>query len=214
MHAQAARPPRLSIKPATGASLPARRQIARDYASLRPLVIGTLRGAVIFMADLVREMDPVPDGLELDFVRASSYGSGTTTSGVVNLVSSGSSLDVAGRHVLLVSHPSGLWLLAGGPPLLHCFIMATHACDLAKQWRANSASVAYSDRRGACMGALPPRTLAASGRQPVSELIPTGAWRRSHAVNLLKNGAYSTHTPYPHAHRAPPACGRRWPAAS
>ena len=78
----------------------ARRQIAADYADKQPLVIGTLKGAVVFMSDLVRAMDPVA-GMELDFVRASSYGAGTVSSGKVALASVGGT-NITGRHVLLV----------------------------------------------------------------------------------------------------------------
>lgn len=53
------------------------------------------------MSDLVRHIDPVPEGLQLDFMRASSYGSGTSTSGKVAL-STVSSQDVTARHILLV----------------------------------------------------------------------------------------------------------------
>lgn len=53
------------------------------------------------MSDLVRAMHPVPPGLQVDFLRASSYGSGTTSSGKVALGMT-TAADVAGRHVLLV----------------------------------------------------------------------------------------------------------------
>jgi hypoxanthine-guanine phosphoribosyltransferase len=79
-----------------------RRQIAADYADKRPVVIGTLKGAVVFMADLVRAMEPPPPGLELEFVRASSYGAATVSSGKVDLRMVGPT-DIKGRHVLLVS---------------------------------------------------------------------------------------------------------------
>lgn len=79
------------------------RELAQDYADKRPLVVGTLKGAVLFMSDLVRAMDPPPPGLQLEFVRASSYGSSTVSSGKVALNGTLSTADVAGRHVLLVS---------------------------------------------------------------------------------------------------------------
>lgn len=79
------------------------REIAADYADRQPLVVGTLKGAVVFMSDLVREMDPVPEGLQMEFVRASSYGAGTASSGKVVLgATTLSEADVAGRHVLVV----------------------------------------------------------------------------------------------------------------
>ena len=65
----------------------------------------TLKGATIFASDLVRAIHPVPDGLELGFVRASSYGAGTQTTGKVTLgISTLKDEDVQGRHLLLVSN--------------------------------------------------------------------------------------------------------------
>src|SRR6478735_4077612 len=55
-------------------------QISRDYEGLEPLLVGVLKGAVFFMADLVRRVT-VP--CEMDFMAVSSYGSGTDSSGVV-----------------------------------------------------------------------------------------------------------------------------------
>ncbi|KAK9842539.1 hypothetical protein WJX81_005065 [Elliptochloris bilobata] len=76
------------------------RQVAADYSGKRPLVVGTLTGAFLFLADLARSLEPVPEGLEVDFVRASSY-RGTESSGSVALHLP-DSLSVAARHVLLV----------------------------------------------------------------------------------------------------------------
>jgi len=56
------------------------KQITEDYAGRTPLLIGVLKGGVIFAADLARAIDlPV----ELDFMAVSSYGSSTRNSGVV-----------------------------------------------------------------------------------------------------------------------------------
>ncbi|NOY25040.1 MAG: hypoxanthine phosphoribosyltransferase [Oligoflexia bacterium] len=65
------------------------------------VVIGPLKGAVIFMADLVRALHPHLDHVEMDFLGLSSYGAGTTSSGTVTLDSEPRH-PVAGRHVLLV----------------------------------------------------------------------------------------------------------------
>ena len=83
-------------------------QIAADHPEGDMLVVGVLRGAVIFMADLVRAID-MP--LEMDFVVASSYGLGATTSGVVE-IHKDVTADVEGRHVLVVEDilDSGLTL--------------------------------------------------------------------------------------------------------
>jgi len=56
-------PPRRRCSPCPAA--PACRQIAADYADRRPLIIGTLKGAVVFLSDLVRAIEPLPPGLEV-----------------------------------------------------------------------------------------------------------------------------------------------------
>lgn len=73
-------------------------EISADYADRELLVIGVLKGAVFFIADLVRRLS-IP--CELDFMAVSSYGSSTHSSGVVRILKD---LDhpIAGRHVLLV----------------------------------------------------------------------------------------------------------------
>jgi hypoxanthine phosphoribosyltransferase len=83
-------------------------QIGADYDGLDPVLIGVLKGAFVFMADLVRAI-PVP--VEVDFMAVSSYGSSTRSSGVVRIVKD-LDLDLAGRHVLLVEDivDSGLTL--------------------------------------------------------------------------------------------------------
>jgi hypoxanthine phosphoribosyltransferase len=84
------------------------KEIAADYADREPLLVGVLKGAFVFMADLVRTIDaPV----EIDFMAVSSYGSATRTSGVVRIVKD-LDLDLTDRHVLLVEDiiDSGLTL--------------------------------------------------------------------------------------------------------
>ena len=72
--------------------------IARDYEKLNPILVGVLQGAFLFMADLVRA---VSIDLTTDFIGVSSYGAGTTSSGVVRLTSD-LSLPIDGRDVLIV----------------------------------------------------------------------------------------------------------------
>lgn len=68
----------------------------------------TRRHATTATADLSRSIHPLPEGLNVDFIRASSYhGTSTSTSGSVE-VSSLQKLDILGRHVLLVSSPRTL----------------------------------------------------------------------------------------------------------
>jgi hypoxanthine phosphoribosyltransferase len=74
------------------------RAIADDYADLRPHLVCILKGAVIFLADLIRAAD-IP--LTTDFMSVSSYGTGTASSGVVKITSD-LSVTIEGRHVILV----------------------------------------------------------------------------------------------------------------
>jgi hypoxanthine phosphoribosyltransferase len=57
-------------------------EIQRDYQGKQPLLIGILKGSFVFMADLIRHLE-LP--LEVDFVRLSSYGAGTETTGKVKV---------------------------------------------------------------------------------------------------------------------------------
>jgi hypoxanthine phosphoribosyltransferase len=83
-------------------------EINRDYADRDLVMIGVLKGAVLFLADLMRELE-IP--CEVDFMAVSSYGSATDSSGVVRILKD---LDasIAGRDVLLVEDivDSGLTL--------------------------------------------------------------------------------------------------------
>lgn len=83
-------------------------EISQDYADKNPLLVAVLRGAVVFMGDLMRAVD-VP--MATDFMAVSSYGEGTKSSGVVRIVKD---LDtrIEGRHVILVEDilDSGLTL--------------------------------------------------------------------------------------------------------
>ena len=73
-------------------------EITRDYAGKAPLMIGILRGSVIFMADLVRQID-LP--ITMDFMVVSSYGAGTVSSGLVN-IKKDLEEDIKGRDVIIV----------------------------------------------------------------------------------------------------------------
>ena len=89
------------------------RQIEVDYAGEQLLLVGVLKGAVMVMADLARELK-LP--INMDWMAVSSYGSGTHSSGVVRILKDLDS-DLTGRKVLIVEDiiDSGLtlsWLLA------------------------------------------------------------------------------------------------------
>lgn len=73
-------------------------ELKRDYAGKNPLVVCILKGAIMFMTDLVREID---DYMELDFMDVSSYGDATESSGEVKIIKD---LDasVKDRNVLIV----------------------------------------------------------------------------------------------------------------
>jgi hypoxanthine phosphoribosyltransferase len=83
-------------------------EVSRDYAGRPPLLVAILKGAVPFLADLMRNMEI---DCELDFMAVSSYGSSTDSSGVVRILKD---LDapIADRDVLIVEDiiDSGLTL--------------------------------------------------------------------------------------------------------
>lgn len=73
-------------------------QISRDYAGKELVLVGILKGAAIFLADLVRHIT-IP--VDYDFVAISSYGADTRTSGVVRLLKDLDS-SIESKHVLVV----------------------------------------------------------------------------------------------------------------
>jgi hypoxanthine phosphoribosyltransferase len=84
------------------------REISNDYAGRDLLLIGVLKGAVFFMADLMRRLTV---SCEVDFMAISSYGGATDTSGVVRILKD-LDLNIDGRDVLVVEDiiDSGLTL--------------------------------------------------------------------------------------------------------
>lgn len=101
------------------------KQLTEEYKGKYPLVVGVLKGALPFMADLIKHIDT---HLELDFMDVSSYGSGTRSSGEVKIVKD---LDaqVEGRDLLIIEDiiDSGLTL--------------RYLVDLFKYRKANSVKI-------------------------------------------------------------------------
>ncbi|MDQ1689177.1 MAG: hypoxanthine phosphoribosyltransferase [Frankiaceae bacterium] len=88
------------------------KQIDSDYAGREVMLVGVLKGAIMVMADLARALT-VP--VSLEFMAVSSYGSSTSSSGVVRILKD-LDRDITGKHVLVVEDviDSGLtlsWLL-------------------------------------------------------------------------------------------------------
>lgn len=85
------------------------REIERDYDGREVLLVGVLKGAVMVMADLARELRKVD--VQMDWMAVSSYGASTQSSGVVRILKD-LDTDLGGKHVLIVEDivDSGLTL--------------------------------------------------------------------------------------------------------
>jgi hypoxanthine phosphoribosyltransferase len=92
------------------------KQVAADHADADSLLlVGVLKGALMFMADFSRALGRYGPPVELEFMAVSSYGQGSTSSGVVRILKD-LDRDIAGRRVMVVEDivDSGLtlsWLL-------------------------------------------------------------------------------------------------------
>jgi hypoxanthine phosphoribosyltransferase len=73
-------------------------EISRDYKDKDPLLVGVLKGSFVFMSDLVRAMNI---SAEIDFIRLSSYGHCTESSGKIKVMKR-LETPIKGRHVLVV----------------------------------------------------------------------------------------------------------------
>jgi hypoxanthine phosphoribosyltransferase len=87
-------------------------RVAGDYAGKEVLLVGVLKGAVLFMSDFARALQ-LPT--QMEFMAVSSYGSATSSSGIVRILKD-LDRDISGRHVLVLEDiiDSGLtlsWLL-------------------------------------------------------------------------------------------------------
>jgi hypoxanthine phosphoribosyltransferase len=72
--------------------------ITEDYRGKSVLLVGILRGAVVFLSDLMRHLELQ---CEIDFMDISSYGTGTSSSGVVRILKDLEE-DITGKHVLII----------------------------------------------------------------------------------------------------------------
>lgn len=100
-------------------------QITKDYAGKKLLVVGVLKGSIYFLTDLSRYID-LP--CQLDFIQASSYGSGTESSGTIKITKDISE-DLSGFDVLLVED-----ILDTGKTL-------KHICDMLSKRNPESIAV-------------------------------------------------------------------------
>lgn len=73
-------------------------QISRDYEGKELVLVGILKGSVVFMTDLMKEIT-IPCNIE--FMEVSSYGTGATSSGVVK-INKDLDMDISGKHILIV----------------------------------------------------------------------------------------------------------------
>ena len=74
------------------------KKISEDYKGLNPLFVCILKGSVFFTADLLRNVETPA---QIDFMVVSSYGSGTTSSGTLN-VKKYLTVDIKDKHVIIV----------------------------------------------------------------------------------------------------------------
>lgn len=73
-------------------------RINEDYAGKQVVLVGVLKGAIVFMADLIRHLKI---DAEVEFVRLSSYGKARTSSGTVTIIKD-ISADIRGKHILII----------------------------------------------------------------------------------------------------------------
>jgi len=74
------------------------KRISSDYEGKELVLIGVLKGGVVFFADLIREIT-IP--IDVDFISVSSYGNSTKSSGVVRIIKD-IDIDITNKHVLIV----------------------------------------------------------------------------------------------------------------
>jgi hypoxanthine phosphoribosyltransferase len=115
------------------------RQIAADYQGQKLLLVGVLKGAVVFIVDLARNID-LP--LEIDFMAVSSYGASTDSTGVVRILKD-LETPLVDRHVLIVEDivDTGLTLDYLRRNLLGRAPLSLRICALVNKRKARKADV-------------------------------------------------------------------------
>jgi len=74
------------------------KQISEDYEGKDLVLVGILKGSVVFMTDLMKE---ITIACSIEFMEVSSYGSGSTSSGVVKITKD-LDMDITGKHILII----------------------------------------------------------------------------------------------------------------
>ena len=95
------------------------KQISEDYAGEEIYLVGTLKGAVMWMGDLMKH---ITNDTQIDFVVASSYGSGTESSGVVKIIK-----DLAEKESCVIVGRCADYILKDNPNCINVFICADRA---------------------------------------------------------------------------------------
>lgn len=113
--------------------------ICRDYAGKNPLLIGILKGCIVFLSDLMREID-LP--LDIDFMSVSSYGSSTVSNGCPD-IRYDLHTNIRNRHVLIVEDiiDSGNTLFCLRQELLKRYPASLKICTLLDKPSRRTASI-------------------------------------------------------------------------
>lgn len=104
------------------------RQITRDYEGKELVLVGILKGAVVFFSDLIRHVE-LP--MSMDFMAISSYGNATKSAGVVRILKD-LDKDIVGKHIIIVEDivDSGLTLSFLKDNLVSRGAASLHICAL------------------------------------------------------------------------------------
>lgn len=114
-------------------------KISSDYEGREPVLVGVLKGAFIFLSDLVRHLT-IP--VKIDFIRVSSYGSGDVSSGSIRLTK-GIEIDIADKDLLIVEDivDSGLTLKYITDYLLSFSPKTVRICTLIDKYERREAEI-------------------------------------------------------------------------